>query len=61
MNKANNIGFTALHRAAVNGHHNICKLLIARGATLDKSDSNGSTALYFAVLMGHLAGPPLFK
>jgi hypothetical protein len=40
---------TALHYAAVNGHHEIVKLLLDAGATIDARDVRGMTPLMFAV------------
>ncbi|MFC1781793.1 ankyrin repeat domain-containing protein, partial [Planctomycetota bacterium] len=45
---------TALHRAALSGHKEIIKLLIARGAQIDiRDDWPGSTALSYAAGKGH--------
>ena len=46
-------GYTPLHMAAVKGHYDICKLLIDRGATVDKANCNGFTALHMAGNYGH--------
>ena len=41
--------------AAQNGHHEVCKLLIKRGADIDATDgSNGKSALWHAAQNGHL-------
>uniref|UniRef100_A0A8C4QT23 Diacylglycerol kinase accessory domain-containing protein n=1 Tax=Eptatretus burgeri TaxID=7764 RepID=A0A8C4QT23_EPTBU len=38
-------GETALHRAASNSHPDTCHILIEKGASLEKTDSQGDTAL----------------
>lgn len=43
---------TLLHLAARSGHFDICKLLVERGASVDKQGSNEQTALHMAVLAG---------
>ena len=45
---------TLLHCSAFNGHHKICKLLLDRGAAVNKADDNGGTALHCAASCGHL-------
>ena len=44
---------TALLYAAVNGHMEVVKVLVARGADVDAQDSVGGTALMYAVWKGH--------
>ncbi|CAH1779098.1 unnamed protein product [Owenia fusiformis] len=46
-------GVTGLHISAANGHENIVRLLITRGAALDKSNTFGWTALMQASRHGH--------
>ena len=44
VNKQDNNGEAALHRAAVKGHVGISKSLLANGANIDLCDNNGDTA-----------------
>ncbi len=46
-------GWTPLQRAAFEGHKEIVRLLIAKGAVLDTIHDNRHSALYQASLMGH--------
>jgi ankyrin repeat protein len=49
-----NIGWTALHRAARNGHEEVVKLLLAvDGVDLDSKDKGGRTPLWWAELHQH--------
>ena len=44
-----------LIRAAQNGHHDVCKLLIERGADIDATNwGDPQSALWYATLNGHL-------
>ncbi|KAJ3654746.1 hypothetical protein Zmor_013914 [Zophobas morio] len=48
-------GYTALHYAARNGHLNICKLLLDRGACVDAATAQGkATSLHRAATVGKL-------
>lgn len=42
-----------LHLAAANGHYEIVRLLIAKGAVVKHMDINGNTALHFAAANNH--------
>lgn len=42
------MGFTALHRAAENGHLEVCELLIDKGANVNDQTNDGDTALILA-------------
>lgn len=47
-------GYTALHLAALNGHHNICKLLIEQDGQLTSAkDRRGCLPLHLAAWNGH--------
>ena len=46
--------WTALHRAALDGHASIVKLLIDHGAAVDARDKDGDTPLHDAARNGHL-------
>lgn len=46
-------GMTALHMAAYYGHAELVKILIAEGANIHLTSSNGITALELAEAMGH--------
>jgi hypothetical protein len=48
-------GATALHSAAINGKHEVVRLLTQANASLDALNKNGSTALHLAALKGHAA------
>ena len=48
VNAANNIGFTALHGAAIRGANSIVKFLVEHGARLEAKDKIGRTALQIA-------------
>ena len=55
VNKQANNGLAALHRAAVKGHVNISKSLLAKGANIHLcSNTSGRSALHFAAWNGHL-------
>ena len=50
----NKAGWTSLHRAAFNGRTAACKLLTARGASLQIVTQDGNTALHLAASGNHL-------
>jgi ankyrin repeat protein len=52
VNASDNNGYTALMRAALNGHTEIARLLIAAGADVNASDNYGWTVLMCAVEYG---------
>ncbi|CAK4372692.1 unnamed protein product, partial [Aphanomyces euteiches] len=47
-------GQTALHFASSNGHMNIVKYLIGKGASVNSRDNNGQTPLHLASKNGFL-------
>ncbi|XP_041467272.1 putative ankyrin repeat protein RF_0381 [Lytechinus variegatus] len=49
-----NDGWTALHRAAKNGHTDVIEYLICKGAEVNKEDNYGFTALHRAANNGHI-------
>lgn len=48
----NETGQTALHKATVNAHPNVCYLLVVSGASLTKADHAGYTPRQLALRMG---------
>ncbi len=50
----NDIGYTALHFAAQEGHADVARSLLAKGADVDALDVQGNTALSNAVYNEHL-------
>ena len=48
-------GFICLMAAAQNGHFDICRLLIDKGAQVKAKFSNGYTPLHYAAHNGHIA------
>ena len=46
--------WTAMHRAAGNGHSDVVKILVAAGCAPNAADSQNYTALHEAVWCGHL-------
>lgn len=61
INEANQQGYTALIWAAINGHTDIVKLLLYRGANVNAKDNFGQTALYFAEINQHSATTLILK
>eukprot|EP00441_Pelagodinium_beii_P003146 CAMPEP_0197704102 /NCGR_PEP_ID=MMETSP1338-20131121/125771_1 /TAXON_ID=43686 ORGANISM="Pelagodinium beii, Strain RCC1491" /NCGR_SAMPLE_ID=MMETSP1338 /ASSEMBLY_ACC=CAM_ASM_000754 /LENGTH=235 /DNA_ID=CAMNT_0043288001 /DNA_START=403 /DNA_END=1110 /DNA_ORIENTATION=- len=55
VNAVDGIGMSALHHAAIGGHHEFASLLIEGGADLDlpAHKCQGDTALHLACLYGH--------
>ena len=53
MNFIDNDGWAALNGAATEGHQEIVRLLIDKGADLNIAIMNGSTALHMAPREGH--------
>ena len=47
-------GFASLFIASQNGHLDVVRLLLQKGADKDKANNNGTTPLLFASLNGHL-------
>ena len=58
-NVPDNLGFTALHWAAVRGHLEVCQLLL-KVADVDALDVNHSAAVHWAARKGHLELVKLF-
>ena len=54
VNKQDNNGQAALHRAAVKGHVGISKSLLANGANIDLCDNTGGLHYIDACDYGHL-------
>ena len=53
MDAADDQGFTALQMAAANGHQELVRLLIMKGAALEKSNNYDWTPLLHAARLGH--------
>jgi ankyrin repeat protein len=51
--QANLLGFTPLHAAAVNGHHEACRLLLESGANVNVPNEEGYTPLHVAAYYGY--------
>jgi ankyrin repeat protein len=49
-----NYGYSALHKAALNGNCGIMRLLMQHGADLNSSNSQGETPLHLSAKKGHL-------
>ena len=47
-------GWTCLMTAACNGHLDICRLLIDKGAEVTANDRSGDTPLHYAAILGHV-------
>ncbi len=54
LNQTGELGFTALHYAALCGSSTIVDYLIQSGASLDLQNSNGDTALHLAAWKNHV-------
>eukprot|EP00049_Salpingoeca_infusionum_P007267 m.118131 g.118131 ORF g.118131 m.118131 type:complete len:121 (+) comp13642_c2_seq1:301-663(+) len=54
INLADHVGFTPLHEAALLGHTNITRLLIAYGSDLDIEDKAGLNPHSIALREGHI-------
>jgi hypothetical protein len=48
VNAANDMGITALHGAANRGSDDIIRFLVEKGASLDRADGQGRTAMTWA-------------
>ena len=44
---------TAIHLAAANGHHDVVRTLLSKGAAVDAEDENSCTPLMFAAMGNH--------
>ena len=53
VNKADNLGCTALYRASSKGHTDIVHTLIKAGADVNKATNYGLTALFLASENGY--------
>ncbi|MCX7830327.1 MAG: ankyrin repeat domain-containing protein [Acidobacteria bacterium] len=54
IHKTNALGKTPLHLVAFKGNLSIVKMLISKGADLNKPDINGSTPLHWAAAGGNV-------
>lgn len=48
VDSANHLGFTPLHRAALNGRRPAVQVLVSRGASLTTTNHEGNSALHLA-------------
>lgn len=48
-----NSGWTPLHYAAFEGHHDVCEALLEAGARIDETDNEGKAPLALAAQGGH--------
>ena len=55
VNQCNDIGWSALHHACVNGHTAVCDVLIRAGANVKTRNKFGASPLNVAVASGHLS------
>ena len=55
LDKANEMGWTAISHAASKGHVGLIEYLLAKGADKDKANNDGVSPLYIAAALGHLA------
>jgi ankyrin repeat protein len=53
VNAKDNLGGTALMRAAFDGHKEVVELLLEKGADVNAKDKDGGTALMIAYVKGH--------
>ncbi|XP_065888450.1 ankyrin repeat domain-containing protein 39-like isoform X2 [Dysidea avara] len=54
-NLTDSSGYTPLHYASRNGHHEVCEALLKGGADVDFQTRGGATALHRAAYMGHMS------
>ena len=54
VHRENEDKYTPLHRASFNGHHEVVRLLIDKGASVDAIDNGGWTPLHCAAYSSHL-------
>ena len=52
--KPNNRGQTAVHAAAMNGHHDVLQHLIETKFAMDESDDAGTCPIHFCARGGHM-------
>ena len=54
VTKANNLGQTAVHAAAMNGHHEVLQHLAENKFKMDEPDDGGTCSIHFCALGGHM-------
>jgi len=54
IHKTGEFGETALHAAAMNGHTEVIRVLVALGCSVNARDQYGQPALHFAAWQGHV-------
>lgn len=52
MDKKDEKGDTALHKAAMHGHYEIADMLIKKGAVVSEANNEGFTPFQYSVLYG---------
>lgn len=52
MDKKDERGDTALHKAAINGHYEVAELLLKKSASASDANNEGFTPFQYAVLHG---------